>query len=41
MKNHKEYFVINSNLDKNCVCINNEILMFIIVFSLFLVMVNK
>jgi hypothetical protein len=41
MKHHKEYFIIHSNLDKNCVFINNEILIIIIIFSLFLVMVNK
>jgi hypothetical protein len=41
MKHHKEYFIIHSNLDKNCVLINNEILIIIIIFLLFLVMVNK
>ena len=41
MKHHKEFFVIHSNIDKNCILINNEILIIIIIFSLFLVMVNK
>ena len=41
MKNNIEFFIIHSNLDKKCVLVNNDLLIIIIVFLLFLVMVNK
>lgn len=41
MKQHREFFIIHSNLDKKCVLVNNDLLIIITVFLLFLFMLNK
>ena len=41
MDQHREFFVIHSNIDRKSVIIDNQILIVIIIFLLFLVMMNK
>jgi hypothetical protein len=41
MSNNIEMFIIHSNIDKKSVIIDNQILIIIIIFLLFLVMINK
>jgi hypothetical protein len=38
---HKEFFIIHSNIDRKSIIIDNNILMLIIIILLFLAMVNK
>jgi hypothetical protein len=38
---HKEFFIIHSNIDRKSVIIDNHILIIIIIFLLFLLMMNK
>jgi hypothetical protein len=38
---HKEFFIIHSNIDRKSVVIDNNILVLIIIIILFLIMVNK
>ena len=41
MDQPKEFFVIHSNIDRKSVIIDNQMLIVIIIFLLFLVMINK
>jgi len=41
MDQPKEFFIIYSNIDRKSVIIDNQILIVIILFLLFLVMINK
>ncbi len=41
MDQPKEFFIIHSNIDRKSVIIDNQILIVIILFLLFLVMMNK
>ena len=41
MEQPKEFFIIHSNIDRKSVIIDNHILIVIIIFLLFLVMMNK
>jgi hypothetical protein len=41
MTNNIELFIIHSNIDNKSVIIDNHMLIIIIIFLLFLVMVNK
>ncbi len=41
MDQPKEFFIIHSNIDRKSVIIDNQILIVIILFLLFLVMINK
>ena len=38
---HKEFFIIHSNIDRKSIIIDNNILVLIIIILLFLAMVNK
>jgi hypothetical protein len=41
MDQHKEFFIIHSNIDNKSVIIDNHTLIIIIIFLLFLVIINK